>query len=202
LLRDPKLVLSEAQRRLDDDGSRARKERQLRRTAGRLRRAEQEEARLIRAYKRGLIGLPTLKSERQETQERLTRLRQEHRKLDTELAGWLPLEAQSEAVARVSREISDALPGLSYERRCELVCQVVDRVVVKDAEVEVHTVLPVPGSAVAMQDNPGVDSSANHRSELLPHWSIDPTNVVRITLFAKLNVPATRRGVPQQKRAA
>jgi site-specific DNA recombinase len=188
LLRDPALVLDHVRKRLDREEDREAKERERRRLEARLAKAEHEDARLVRAFKEGVIDLETLRRERQETRERVSRLQEAKRTLERELGGWLPKDAQVAAVRQLSDQVIRALPDLPYERRCEVVRQLVDRVIVRDAEVEIRAVLPSPsgGEAVALQDEPGVDGLANHREQILPH-AADPASVVRITLFAALS---------------
>ncbi|MBI4032743.1 recombinase family protein [Candidatus Berkelbacteria bacterium] len=156
LLQDPALVLQKVRERLDQDGVREAKDRELRELTAQVLKAEHEEARLIRAFKEGVIDLQTLKTEREETRERISRLQDARNTLERELTGWLSKEAQIAAVEQLGHDVIHALPNVPYERRCEVVRQVVDRVVVHETEAEVYTVLPA-GQPIALQDAPGVD---------------------------------------------
>ena len=186
LLQNPDLVLNQVRQRLDQDGTRERKERELHVLSGRIREAGSEELRLIRAYKEGVVNLDTLRQERHETRERIFRLEEERRKLEGELTGWLDKQTQVVAVEQLSRKVLRALPQLTYERRCQVVKELVERVLVRENEIEIHTVLPSTGNDVALRDEPGVDCPANPPVLKALGASIDPTNVVRITLFAPL----------------
>ncbi len=206
LLRNPDLVLDQIRKRFDQAGLSAQKERDLRRVSTQLRRAEGEEERLIRAYKAGVIHLRTLKLETDETRERLGRLARKKEQLEAELAGWLSKERQLEAVTCLAHEVLQVLPQLSYEARCGVVQQLVERVIVREKEIEIRTVVPGAPSegtrreAVSLRDKRRVDRPAKHPSisNLIPHF--DPTQAIRIPLFAAL--PPPRRSTPHLKKAA
>ncbi len=166
LLHDPQLVLERAARRLAQDGGLEKKKRELQRVARLIGRAEGESARLIRAYKAGVIALNTLSREQSETEERLGRLQRQREKVTGELSGRSSNEAQAAAVAELAGQVVDVLRTLPYERRAEVVRELVERVIVREAAVEIHTVVPgvlpggASGAAVALRDQPGVDRPA------------------------------------------
>jgi site-specific DNA recombinase len=201
LLQNPELVLMRVRKRLDQQGMFEKKEQDLRHLSEQIQRAEREEGRLIQAYKEGVIDLGTLKLEREETRERLSRLHHEREKLASELTGWLSKDTQLAAVTQLSREVMEILPEISYERQCKIVHEIVERIIVRENELEIHTRIPGTLSkgeiepSVGLRSQPGMDDDANHRLENLPLWSIDPANAIRITLFADL--PPARPAITQ-----
>jgi len=193
LLENPELILSMSRRRLDRDGEIERKRDDRQRLATQIERAEGEEQRLVRAYKEGAIDVATLKIEREETQRRQERLVKLVEALDKELAGWSSKEDQEQAVRRMANEVLARLPKLSYELKCAIVRQLVEKIILRKSEAEIHVVVPnlisanAHASAVSLQDSRGVAGPANEPSKNGLKQPSNASGLVKVTLFAKLS---------------
>ncbi len=193
LLQDPRVVMDRLRRRLDQEGQIPQKQERLRSLRAEIEAANHEAGRLVYAYKQEVIDLDTLQSQRAETEDRIRALGAERDELTGELEGWLNQDAQAVTLERLSRELSDGLSGLPFERRVHLVRQLIDKIIVNETAIEIHTILKCDSQSppLTLCDEKGADGHATldqfspHESYLGPH-----DNVLRLTLYADLPQPA------------
>jgi hypothetical protein len=97
-----------------------------------------------------------------------------------------------------------ALPDLPYERRCVVAQQLIERVVIRDDEVEIKTIVPANSGDVdvGLQDAPGVDSPANKHLNLGLIPLLPPEEVFHISIFAPLPEPHASAIKQRLRRAA
>ncbi|MDR7039986.1 hypothetical protein J2X36_004764 [Methylobacterium sp. BE186] len=117
----------------------ARRE-QLRQGRGGLQRQLE---RLTEAFLLGVIPLPEYQRRRQATENRLQVLEVQTKQLESRVDRQAQLAGWASSAEEFCRRIATGLVGADFAQRRELVELLVDRVIVADAEVEIHYVIPV-----------------------------------------------------------
>ncbi len=205
LLRTPGAVLDHLHRKLAREGRFDDKKAALELVADQVAHAQQEDQRLIGAYKAGVIDLSTFEAERKETRDRLARLTEERDRLAAEVGSWAEAAQHAETVERLATSLVGTLPSLSYAARCVIIQQLVDRVVIRSDQIEIRLVIPAEPLAIpsaigatagdrsdapiVLGDKPGVERLTKYVPRIGIFAPIDPTKVIRITLYADRPVP-------------
>jgi site-specific DNA recombinase len=142
LLSDPELLKTRYEEGRGDPAVDGEEERERERIGRKLKALDREVDRLIDAYQAEVIDLPELKERRERIEEhgrmlkrRLSEIREKRAEREQEVRLLRGLEQFSESVA-------GALEDPSFETKQQVLRLVVDRIVVEDARVVVHHVVP------------------------------------------------------------
>jgi site-specific DNA recombinase len=142
LLSDPELLKARYEEGRGDPAISGEEEREKERIGRKLKALDREVGRLIDAYQAEVIDLPELKERRERIEEhgrmlkrRLAEIREKRANREQEIRLLQGLEQFSESV-------QEALEEPSFETKQQVLRLVVDRIVVEDARVVVHHVVP------------------------------------------------------------
>jgi site-specific DNA recombinase len=146
LLQDPQLLLNawRKQHRIPADSSlTAEHIKELKR---RVRDAERQLERLLDAYQRGVIELGELTSRRRAIEQRLESAQGKLEELSRGAESELSIRDLERNIDEVCRRLSGQLKGMGMRRKMALCRQLIDKVVVKDHDVQIFYKLPVSGN--------------------------------------------------------
>lgn len=187
LLDDPVFVLGEIEKREGDLPR--RKEAELGDIVRQTERTHAEAERIFVAYRAGAISLGKLQGEQEKQSARAAQLESQRRRLVRELEGWSSRQAREAALIKLSKQVRGSLHRLSYDERCGVVQNLVEKVIVTHRRgVEILTVVPLDRDKVSQEDDRQVDGSAKQ----LKARSVN-SGVLLLTLYAPLPPKWQRR---------
>jgi site-specific DNA recombinase len=98
--------------------------------------------RLTEAYLNGVIPLPEYQRRRSELEHRQQELEEQEQQLTRQVDRQKELAGLRDSVVRFSQRIQIGLEHATFEQKRKLVELLIDRVVVKDGDVEIRYVIP------------------------------------------------------------
>ena len=146
LLRDPQLLLDawREQHRIAADGSLTAE--QIKELKRRVRDAERQLGRLVDAYQGGAIELGELTSRRRTIEQRLESAQGKLEEFSRGAEPELSIRDLERNIDGICRRLSGQLKGMGMRRKMALCRKLIDKVVVKDHDVQIFYKLPVSGN--------------------------------------------------------
>ena len=111
----------------------------------------QQVGRLTDAYLHEVIPLPEYERRRRELEDKDEAIAKQEIQLDREADNQIALAAPCASVEEFCKRIQAGLDNASFEQRRRLVELLIDRVIVRDAEVEIHYVIPTTPASEAVR---------------------------------------------------
>ena len=143
VVRDPEMVraaLERASNGLWLPEELRRRQRQIKRALGEL---ERQSERLLNAYLAGAWELEQLKHKKMEMAKRKEVLESQHKELEGAIRRELEVSQLAASIEEFMTSIKEGLEHADFSQRRELIELLIDRVVVKDDEVEIRYVVPI-----------------------------------------------------------
>ncbi len=111
----------------------------MKRNLGELERREE---RLLEAYLSEILELEQFEQKNAQLKQRRESLEREYRELEKVICRELEVSDLAESIEEFSQSIREGLEQTDFVQRKELIELLIDRVVVKDDEVEIRYVVP------------------------------------------------------------
>jgi len=167
LLQDPQLLLAcwREQHQIKADGSLTTE--QIKALECQIRDGRRQVGRLLDAYQKGVIELDELTARRQSMEQKLKIAEDKLDELSRRAEPDFSLRELERNIEEICRRIAGQLEGMSMRERIKLCHELIEKVIVKNHEVEIHYKLPVSSN---------YRKKANHRDgtqtirEELPQW--------------------------------
>jgi site-specific DNA recombinase len=103
----------------------------------------QQIERLTEAYLGQVLGLEEYRRRRRELEERVAGLAEQQRELEASLAHRRDLASSIEHITQFCQRVQAGLAQATFEQKRQLLHLLIDRIVVKDEEVEIRYVIPL-----------------------------------------------------------
>jgi len=146
LLQDPQLLLAawREQNQIPADGSLTAE--QIKGIKRQTRDSERQLERLLDAYQSGVIELEELTSRRYTIEQRLKNGQSKIEELSRRTEPGLSLRDLERNIEEICRRLSGQLKGMGMRRRIKLCHDLIDKVVVKNHDIQIYYKLPVSGN--------------------------------------------------------
>ena len=146
LLQDPQLLLAawREQHQIPADGSLTAE--QIKGIKRQTRDGERQLERLLDAYQSGVIELEELTSRRHTIEQRLENAQSKLEELSRRTEPGLSLRDLERNIEEICRRLSGQLKGMGMRRRIKLCHDLIDKVVVKNHDIQIYYKLPVSGN--------------------------------------------------------
>jgi site-specific DNA recombinase len=108
-----------------------------------------QQERLLEAYLNEVVGLQEFERKREELSKRQEGLRKQLREIDSMAEQEIELGAIAESIERFCEQVRKGLEESSFAQKRMLVELLIDRVVVKDGDVEIRYVVPTSPAGVS-----------------------------------------------------
>jgi len=143
LLSQPQLIVDQANSTGQIDTN-TYIEANLDRVSHALQRKKVEGDRMLDAYKIGVIDLQTLKQKMDEVKKEEAELTKERSRLERELRKAEAQELNEQKLYQFCQSLPNTLATLNFEDRCQILREVVDKIVVDEDEVTIYGIIPAP----------------------------------------------------------
>jgi len=146
LLQDPQLLLAawREQHQIPADGSLSAE--QIKGLKRQIRDGERQLERLLDAYQSGVIELEELTSRQHTIEQRLENAQSKLEELSRRTEPGLSLRDLERNIEEICRRLSGQLKGMGMRRRIKLCRDLIDKVVVKNHDIQIYYKLPVSGN--------------------------------------------------------
>lgn len=168
LLRDPKRLAEEWQRRRSSEGHTEPWRTQRDEAQRLIVSAERSQQRLLDAYEAGVLALEALTARTQRLQARIDRARAELARCEEKLAQGQVLASVVGRVEDFARSLQQGLPSLSWEQRRQVIRTLVARVELDEDGATVVYRVPPPGPSGSSENTPGAEAPSAPSTPMMP----------------------------------
>jgi site-specific DNA recombinase len=168
LLRDPKRLAAEWQRRRSSEGSAAPWRAQRDEAQRQVTHAERSQQRLLDAYEAGVLALEALTARTRRLQARIDRARTELARCEEKLAQREVLASVVGRVEDFARGLKQGLQDLSWEQRRQVIRTLVARVEIDEEGATVVYRVPPPGPSGPSENTPETEASTAPSAPIMP----------------------------------
>ncbi len=146
LLSDPQVLLSAWREQHQIESSSSLTAEEVKALKRQMRDGERQRRRLLDAYEQGVIELDELTSRRNAIEQKLDSAKRKLDDLSRQAAPGLSFRNLETNIEEVCRRLCGQLRGMGVRRRMQLCRSLIDKVVVKNHDVQIYYKLPVSGN--------------------------------------------------------